>query len=175
MTAPATFSAIDAKGATFSIVRSFQAPRELVWKAHSELEHLKHWWGPVAMKWIDGSLEFRPGGLFLYGMAAPNGTEMWGRFIYREIEPMDRIVFINSFSDRAGAIQRAPFNAKWPLETYNELAFTEKDGVTTVALSGYPITDSAEEVEIYTGMHASMRHGFGATYDHFADYLKTLG
>ena len=30
----------------FVISRVFDAPRDLVWKAHSELEGLKQWWGP---------------------------------------------------------------------------------------------------------------------------------
>lgn len=69
----------------FVISRVFDAPRDLVWKAHSELEGLKQWWGPKGFTWVTGTLDFRPGGMFLYGMRSPNGQEMWGRFIYREI------------------------------------------------------------------------------------------
>jgi len=51
----------------FVISRVFDAPRDLVWKAHSELEGLKHWWGPKGFTWVTGTLDFRPGGLFHYG------------------------------------------------------------------------------------------------------------
>ena len=78
----------------------FDAPRDLVWKAHSELEGLKHWWGPKGFTWVTGTLDFRPGGMFHYGMRSPNGQEMWGRFVYREIVKPERIVSVSSFSDR---------------------------------------------------------------------------
>jgi uncharacterized protein YndB with AHSA1/START domain len=57
----------------FVISRVFDAPRDLVWKAHSELEGLKHWWGPKGFTWVTGTLDFRPGGMFHYGMRSPNG------------------------------------------------------------------------------------------------------
>lgn len=34
------------EGRTLILERIFKAPRELVFKAFSEAEHLKHWWGP---------------------------------------------------------------------------------------------------------------------------------
>ena len=44
----------------FTITRVFDAPREMVWKAFTEPEHMKEWWGPRAQpsspqKWIYGS------------------------------------------------------------------------------------------------------------------------
>ena len=60
-------------------------------------------------------LDFRPGGIFHYGMRSPDGRDMWGKFVYREIVAPERIVFVNSFSDESGATVRAPFAADWPL------------------------------------------------------------
>lgn len=42
--------------------RIFDAPRELVWKALTEAEHLRHWWGPRAMETILCEIDARPGG-----------------------------------------------------------------------------------------------------------------
>ena len=53
----------------FVISRVFDAPRDLVWKAHSELEGLKQWWGPKGFTWVTGTLDFRPGGMFHYSSA----------------------------------------------------------------------------------------------------------
>ena len=39
----------------FVISRVFDAPRDLVWKAHSKLEGLKHWWGPKGFTWVTGT------------------------------------------------------------------------------------------------------------------------
>ena len=41
---------------------------------------------------------------------------MWGRMMYREIVPPEKIVFINSFSDEQGGLARHPMAADWPIE-----------------------------------------------------------
>jgi uncharacterized protein YndB with AHSA1/START domain len=142
-----------------------------VWKAHSELERLSKWWGPQGFEWIGGTLDFRPGGMFHYGMRAPNGTEMWGKFVYREIAAPERIVFINSFSDREGSTVRAPFAEDFPLEILNELTLTELHGTTTLTLRGLPLNASAAEKKRYAAMKPSMSGGFNATYSHLEQYL----
>jgi hypothetical protein len=37
---------------------------------------------------------------------------MWGKFVFREITPPERMVFIDSFSDEAGGITRHPGSEK---------------------------------------------------------------
>src|SRR5215216_6709914 len=81
------------------IQRVFDAPRSLVWKALSEAERLAQWWGPKGCTIQVARLEFRPGGLFHYSMHFPDGEPMWARFLYREIAPPERLVWVNSFSD----------------------------------------------------------------------------
>src|SRR5262249_13815400 len=86
----------------FVISRTFDAPRELVWKAFTEAERMQHWWGPKGFQVIASKMDLRPGGTYHYGMRAPDGSTMWGKFIYREIVRPERIVAVTSFSDEAG-------------------------------------------------------------------------
>jgi len=158
----------------FVISRSFEAPRALVWKMWSEAEHLAKWWGPKGFTWLSGKLDLRPGGVFHYGMRAPNGGEMWGKFIYREITPPERIVFVNSFSDATGNTTRAPFATDWPLEVLNVLTLSEEDGKTTVTLRGEPINATAPERDKFKAMQSSMRQGFGGAFDQLENYLKEV-
>lgn len=51
-------------------------------------------------------MDLRPGGVYHYCMRSPDGHDMWGRFVYREIVKPERIVFINSFSDEMGGLAR---------------------------------------------------------------------
>ena len=83
------------------------APRDLVWKAWSEPARLQEWWGPKGCKVEIKKLEFRPGGFFHYVMGYSSGAEMWGRFMYREIEAPHRLVWLNSFSNPGCGITRA--------------------------------------------------------------------
>jgi uncharacterized protein YndB with AHSA1/START domain len=160
----------------FTISRTFDAPLALVWEAYTELEHLSKWWGPKGFEWISGTLDFRPGGRFHYGMRAPTGMEMWGRFDYREIEPMKRIAFTNSFSDKDGNTIRAPFPnmENFPLRVMNNVVFTESGGKTTLHMTGTPFEASDTEKSFYEGMFPSMNQGFTGTLNQLDEYLETM-
>ena len=67
------------------LTRVFDAPRDLVWKAFTEVDRLKQWWGPKGFRMLTCRLDLRPGGIFLYGMQSPDGHEMWGKWTFREI------------------------------------------------------------------------------------------
>jgi uncharacterized protein YndB with AHSA1/START domain len=158
----------------FVVTRSFDSPRALVWKVYSEIKHLKHWWGPKGFAWIGGTLDFRPGGMFHFGMRSPDGHEMWGKFVYREIVHPERIVFINSFSDETGGTTRAPFAPDWPLEVLNTVTFVEHSGRTTLTLRGGPFNATAVERARFDAMRPSMDQGFAGTFDQLAEYLTTV-
>ena len=157
----------------FTISREFDAPRELVFKAWTEAERLAKWWGPKGCACEVKALDLRPGGLFHYRLHWTAGQEMWGKFVYREIAPPERLVFVTSFSDAAGGTTRAPFSENWPREELNVATFTERDGKTTVTLRGGPVNPTEEERKLYAGMHDSMRGGFGGTFDQLDAYLAT--
>jgi uncharacterized protein YndB with AHSA1/START domain len=84
------------------------APRELVWQCFTDPEHMKEWWGPKGVKVIHSKMDLRVGGTHHYAMQNPDGSVMWGRQVYREITPPERLVFINSFSDEHGGLGRHP-------------------------------------------------------------------
>lgn len=159
----------------FEIRRTFDARLELVWKAYSQKEHLAKWWGPTGFAWVSGELDFRPGGAFHYGMRSPDGHVMWGKFVYREIVPMKKIVFTSSFSNEAGGVERAPFAANFPLEVLNTVEFSERDGKTALRLTGTPFDASDDERAFFRSMFPSMQQGFKGTLDQLETYLATLG
>jgi uncharacterized protein YndB with AHSA1/START domain len=153
------------------ITRIFAAPRELVWKAFTEPDRLARWWGPKGFTMLVRTLDFRPGGVFHYSMRSPGGQVMWGRFVYRELQAPERMVFVNSFADEAGNIIRSSFSPTWPLEILNTVTLTESDGTTTVTLRGGPINTTAEERETFWNSQESVRQGFAGTFDQLATYL----
>lgn len=159
----------------FVISRVFDAPRDLVWKAFTESDRLAQWWGPKGFTMRVCNVDLRPGGLFHYAMEAPGGGEMLGKFVYREIVPPERIVFVNSFSDAAGGTVRAPFSATWPLEVLNTATFTEQAGRTTITVRGGPLNATEEERKTFHGARSSMEQGFGGTFDQLAAYLTHAG
>lgn len=153
------------------ITRVFNAPRDLVFKAWTEAEHLRRWWGPKGFKMLQCSVDLRPGGMFHYGMEAPNGAQMWGKFVYREIVPPERLVFVVSFSDKDAGTVRAPFSENWPLQVFNAVTFEEQQGKTIVTLRGGAFAASEEERAAYKAMHPSMQQGFAGTFAQLDEYL----
>jgi uncharacterized protein YndB with AHSA1/START domain len=161
-----------AKSPDFVLSRVLEAPRELVWKAFTEPERMAQWWGPKGFTVIDSKMDLRPGGIYHYGMKAPDGSAMWGKMTFREITPPERIVFINSFSDEAGGTTRHPMHMSWPLEMLSVLAFEEQpDGKSKVTIRWSPHKATAEEQQTFDTSHDGMRQGWGGTLDQLGAYL----
>jgi uncharacterized protein YndB with AHSA1/START domain len=159
----------------FVLVRVFDAPRELVFKAFTEVERLQQWWGPKGFKVIASSMDFRSGGLYHYGLQAPDGTAMWGRFVYREIAAPERIDYVNSFSDEKGGLARHVFHEEWPLEILSTLVFEDVgSGRTKVTLSWVPINANAVERKTFDAGRQSMTQGWGGTFDKLDHYLAEV-
>jgi uncharacterized protein YndB with AHSA1/START domain len=174
MTASSLESSVDERASSaeeFVITREFDAPRELVFKAWTEPERLAQWWGPKGFTMISTNVDLRPGGVFHYGMRGPDGNEVWGRFVYREITPPSRMVFIDSFSDKDGGLSRHPMAPSWPAEMLNTLTLAEHGGKTTLTLRICAYAATEEERATFKAGHASMTQGFGGTFDQFAAYL----
>jgi uncharacterized protein YndB with AHSA1/START domain len=159
----------------FTVTRVFDAPRELVWRAHTEARHLARWWGPKGFETTVARLELLPGGMFLYRMRSAAGQAMWGRFVFRDIAAPRRLAYVLSFSDEDGGITRAPFGADWPLEVLSIVTLDERDGKTALTLRSWPLDATEAERQAFTGGYKSMDGGFNATYDQLVDYLPGMG
>ncbi len=155
----------------FIISRDFDAPRDVVWKAFTDPEQMKQWWGPKGAKITASKMDLRPGGTYHYGMRTADGKIMWGRMVYREITLPERIVFINSFSDESGGLARHPLSPTWPIEMLSTFLFTETAGRTTFTVDWSPLNPTAEERATFDAGHASMTGGWSGTMDKLAAYL----
>lgn len=156
----------------FTISRVFDAPRDLVWAVHTEPRHMVNWWGPKGFKVKKLDIDLRPGGTMHYCIESPTGNEMWGRFVYREIVPPERLVWINSFSDPEGGVTRHPMAPDWPLEMLSILTFAdEPGGKTRITLRWSPHNATEAERRVFAAGHDSMRGGWTGTMDTLEAYL----
>lgn len=156
----------------FVITREFAAPRDLVWQVWTELEHFMAWFGPAGFKTTHATMDLRPGGRFHYCMVSPDGQEIWGRAVYREVVPPAKLVWINSFSDRDGGITRHPFSQDpWPLQLLTIVTFAETAGGTTVTVTWTPFDATDAERQTFEKGRESMKLGWGGTFDRLAAHL----
>lgn len=161
------------QGKDFVISRVLDAPRDLVWQCFTQPERMKQWWGPKGVKILKSQMDLRVGGTYLYGMQTQDGTVMWGRMVYREITPPQRLEFINSFSDEAGGLTRHPMAPTWPLEMLSVFTFDdEPGGKTKLTIRWTPHNATAEEQKTFDAGHASMTGGWSGTLEQLEVYLK---
>jgi uncharacterized protein YndB with AHSA1/START domain len=150
----------------FVISRVFDAPRELMWKAFTEPERMKQWWGPKGTTIIVSKMDLRVGGTYHGAMRTPDGAVMWAKFVYREIVEPERLIWIHSFSDEAGGLSRHPLSASWPLELLTTVTFEEAPGGRTkLTLRWLPFNATEDERKTFDVARDSMRQGWGGSFD----------
>lgn len=75
------------------MTRTFNAARELVFKAWTERSHVDQWWGPTGFRNETLEMDVRPGGRWRYIMHGPDGVDYPNRVIYHEIVAPERLVY----------------------------------------------------------------------------------
>jgi uncharacterized protein YndB with AHSA1/START domain len=156
----------------FVISRVLNAPRDLVWKCFTDPARMKEWWGPKGVKILKSEMDLRVGGTYHYGMQTPDGKVMWGRQVYREITPPERLVFISSFSDEAGGLGRHPMAPSWPIEMMSIFTFEDVGGgKTKFTVHWSPYNATEEERKTFAAGHDSMTKGWSGTMEQLEAYL----
>ena len=136
------------------ITRVFDAPRELVFKAWTESEHMAKWWGPRGFKSTVLRNELRPGGAYRIHMLGPDGDH-WTQGVYREVVPPERLVMVGSWADANGNPTRP--------ETTLTLLFDDVGGKTKLTLHN-AIFESVTARDLHNG-------GWNSALDCLTEYL----
>ena len=136
-------TAAETKEQDIVITRTFDAPRELVWKAWTDCEHLKKWWGPKDFTSPTCKMDVRVGGTYLWSMRGPDGKEYYSTGEFREVVPPERLALTDSFADAEGKkISAAEYGlpGEWPENVLITVTLENQAGKTkmTVRQSGIP-------------------------------------
>lgn len=134
--------------------RVFDAPRELVFKAHTEPRLIPRWWGPGRLTTTVDKMDVRPGGRWRFVQRDANGNEYAFNGEYREILAPERVVYTFEFEGMPGHVL---------VET---VTFEERDGKTKLTATDLFATPQDRDGMLESGMEA------GATESH--DRLAAL-
>jgi uncharacterized protein YndB with AHSA1/START domain/DNA-binding transcriptional ArsR family regulator len=138
--------------------RVFEAPRELVWSAYTEPDHLRRWMlGPEGWTMPVCELDLRPGGAYRFVWRKEDGSELTITGVHKEVEPPERLVATESWGD------------EWP-ESLNTITFSEEDGRTTITVTMLYPSKEARDAALATGMTDGMNQG----YDRLEELLRSL-
>jgi len=140
------------------MTRIFDAPRDLVFEAHTSCEHMSRWWGPRRYEVGSCEIDFRPGGMWRIVHRGSDGQEFGFHGQFREIVRPERIVWTFEFEGMPGHV------------SVDTLTLEEHDGKTT--LTATSVFDTVEDRD---GMlQSGMQEGAAETWDRLAEYLEEL-
>jgi uncharacterized protein YndB with AHSA1/START domain len=132
-------------------VRRFNAPRRLVWEAHTRPELLQRWMlGPPGWEMPVCEIDLRPGGRFRYLWRNHDGSEMGQVGSFREIDPPARIVHTEKFEGDDTPGDGAVITT----------TFEEAGGKTTLTMMMLFPTPEVREQALGVGMETGMEAGY---------------
>ncbi|MBI3787008.1 MAG: SRPBCC domain-containing protein [Ignavibacteriales bacterium] len=137
--------------------REFDAPRPLVWKAWTDPNHVKNWWGPRAHPSIEMKMVVQPGGTWRACLqSAETGEKLWHRGIFREVVKPERIVFTFAWEEEG---ERG-------LETLVTITFAEHGEKTRMTFHQSPFQSVAER--------DGHQYGWASCFDRLDEHLTHL-
>jgi uncharacterized protein YndB with AHSA1/START domain len=84
---------------SLEIKRVFDAPREVVFQAWTDPEHLAHWWGPESHPASLIEVDPRPGGTWRGCLSGLDGSALWQHGVFHEVVPPERLVYSFTWDD----------------------------------------------------------------------------
>jgi uncharacterized protein YndB with AHSA1/START domain len=140
------------------MTRVFDAPRELVFAAYTEPEHIPHWWGPRTVTTIVEAMDVRPGGAWRFIQRDADGTEYAFYGEYREVVPPERIVSTFEFEGFPGLIM------------VDTLTLHEAAGKTTLTV----ISSFASREERDRMVESGLEDGAREMWERLAEHLDAM-
>ena len=139
------------------LTRVFNAPRQMVYDAFTKPELLKRWFGPRRWSLVVCEVDLRVGGGFRFVLQSEDGQKMGMRGVYRELNPPNGSVHIESYDD-------------YPGESQVTSVLTEHNGKTTLTATVLYPSREVRDIVLNMGMAA----GAGESYDKLAELLESI-
>ncbi|RYG38511.1 ATPase [bacterium] len=155
-----TITQTSATERSITAIRTFDAPKRLVWRAYTEPDLIRRWWVCDTMTMTVCDVDLRVGGEYRYVARVASGEEVPMKGTFSEVTPPDRLLCTQIYDV-------APYNEHAADVT---VTLTEKDAQTELVTKiVFPTVDSYEGAAA-TGMEA----GMGVTIDRLADVVGDL-
>jgi len=140
------------------MTREFDAPRDLLFRAHTDPELLVQWLGPRRLTMTIDRLEPRDGGTWRYTLRDTDGTEYGFHGVYHGTPSPDGIVQTFEFEGAPGHV------------SLDSLVLEERDGRTL--LRGHSVFQSVEDRDAM--IQSGMETGVNESMDRLAELVARL-
>lgn len=157
---------------TYVLDRTFDAPRELVWKAWTDPVLLPRWYGP-GVETIIHKLDVKAGGRWLLEMKW-GGNSHFQCAQYTEVSAPERLVWLHSDSDADWNIISSPMMKNWPRVLLTVVTFETDGAQTKMRLTWTPHEANAAEIACFAEMMSNMGNGWDKGMQLLAEILAEL-
>ena len=144
-----------------TVIREFNAARDLVWRAWTESELLDQWWAPKPWKTETKTMDFRVGGHWLYAMVGPDGEKHWAKADYQAVNPITSFELQDSFCDEHGNKTNEAPSIHWVT------SFANSAGGTMVTC----VINFKSEEDLKEIIKMGFQEGFTAAHSNLDQYL----
>lgn len=131
------------------ITNDFDAPLEKVFKAYTDADAVKKWWGGRTYKTIIDTYEPTAGGSWRFVQKGPDGQDYGFHGVFHEVAPNERITWTFEF-------EGMPEKGHACMET---TYFTEEDGKTKVRTVSVFQSIEDRDGMVESGMEKGLREG----------------
>lgn len=144
---------------TIQMARSFNAPKHLLFEAHSKPEHLRRWWGQHDAPLSVCDVDFRVGGKWRFVQRSMgSGEEFAFHGEFREIIPDERITWTFEFEGMPGHV------------SVERLSFIDHpEGTLLVSLATFDSKDDRDAM-----LESGMEAGAAESLDRLGELLGSL-
>ncbi|UXX78678.1 SRPBCC domain-containing protein [Reichenbachiella carrageenanivorans] len=145
-----------------TVIRTFDAAIDLVWRAWTEPELLDLWWAPKPWKSVTKSMDFKENGQRLYAMVGPEGEEHKCITTYKTISRHHHFTGEDAFADQEWGI-----NEDFPVAQFQNQFEDESDHTVVTIVSEYASEEHLQQV-----VEMGMKEGLSMAFDNLDEYIK---
>lgn len=156
----------------YIIDHSFNAKRNLVWKAFTDPKFLNRWYGPGIETVIHG-FDLKPGGQWLNEMKWGEKAD-FSSMTFQEVTPEEKLVWHHCSTDKDWNIVDNQMMPDWPRTLLTTVTFAENGDKTDLRLSQIPLHATDAQNACFTNMMAGMSKGWGSGFAIIEDILAEM-
>jgi uncharacterized protein YndB with AHSA1/START domain len=143
--------------------RTFDAPRDLVFKATSDPNLIPRWWGPRYLTTTVDEMEVKPGGRWRFVQRDDKGNEFAFNGVYHEVAAPERVITTFEFENLPPEMGKGHV-------VLQKVTFEEVDGKTVYTEKSVYLSVEDRDGMIESGMEG----GAIETMDRLEEILATM-
>lgn len=165
----------------FFINRTFDVPRETMFKLWTDPKHFSKWLPPTGFTMEYIRADIKPGGTTFYCMtgpcmSGPGDMKMYGKAHYRAIVRPEYLEYTQVFCDENEKVTRHPMAPTWPETMLTKVTLTEEGPDRTRVTIQWEVFGDATAIEreTFNKAKAGMSQGWGGSFEKLDEYLKKI-